>query len=418
MRVEESTDGVDPLGFGNVSPKSPGELQKTFGSENEGHGATARSGTGPGEGMGEKQAAPSGCDGGLGEKSGGGAGSAVTSTAQMEMEVDPMEGIDDFLIQMVKTASEDSARTVVLNAPRALVCEDNDFLRVARSHYVRNVLNHKDIGVGYDAVESEFVMPMPGRYVGGNARAGGHAVEIGFLHVVLKTASLAKTVIERFNKCCPKSTGGLDMEWGSEKHSARIVTVDNVAWVMGTDALEWRDVELTQNPVWRVVLSHIGIAPSQVAMVHKWGGFAVTRLNSKLHQWGVDGELRHVATRPVYSKDSKVAKGLVLTVEVLREPWVVPKGVSLKEGGLVVSLLWIVAGVQRHPWDGGPPVRHPAQAPARRPPLGGGAMVRVARILARAAQATPKARVARRAREARVARMAREARLEACRPRL
>ena len=212
------------MGFGNVSPKSPGELQKTSGSESEGHGATPRSGTGPGEGMGENQAAQSGRDGGLGEKSGGGAGSAVTSTAQMEMEVDPMEGIDDFLIQMVKTASEDSARTVVLNAPRALVCEDNDFLRVARSHYVRNVLNHKDIGVGYDAVESEFVMPMPGRYVGGNARAGGNAVEIGFLHVVLKTASLAKTVIERFNKCCPKSTGGLDMEWGSEKHSARIVT--------------------------------------------------------------------------------------------------------------------------------------------------------------------------------------------------
>eukprot|EP00964_Phaeocystis_antarctica_P154531 scaffold123266_cov33-Phaeocystis_antarctica.AAC.1 len=63
---------------------------------------------------------------------------------------------------MVKTASEDIARTVVLNAPRALVCEDNDFLRGARSHYVLNVLNHKDIGVGYDAVESEFVMPMPG----------------------------------------------------------------------------------------------------------------------------------------------------------------------------------------------------------------------------------------------------------------
>eukprot|EP00964_Phaeocystis_antarctica_P106578 scaffold71435_cov60-Phaeocystis_antarctica.AAC.1 len=61
--------------------------------------------------MGENQAAQSGCDGGLGEKSGGGAGSAVTSTAQMEMEVDPMEGIDDFLIQMAKTASEDSART-------------------------------------------------------------------------------------------------------------------------------------------------------------------------------------------------------------------------------------------------------------------------------------------------------------------
>eukprot|EP00964_Phaeocystis_antarctica_P069788 scaffold42456_cov66-Phaeocystis_antarctica.AAC.1 len=122
MRVEESTDGVDPLGFGNVSPKSPGELQKTFGSENEGHGATPGSGTGLGEGMGENQAAQSGRDGGLGEKSGGGAGSAVTSTAQMEME----------------TASEDSARTVVLNAPRALVCEDNDFLRGARSHYVRS----------------------------------------------------------------------------------------------------------------------------------------------------------------------------------------------------------------------------------------------------------------------------------------
>eukprot|EP00964_Phaeocystis_antarctica_P020415 scaffold11286_cov71-Phaeocystis_antarctica.AAC.1 len=82
----ESTDGVDPLGFGNVSPKSPGELQKTSGSESEGHSATPRSGTGPGEGMGENQAAQSGRDGGLGEKSGGGAGSAVTYTAQMEME--------------------------------------------------------------------------------------------------------------------------------------------------------------------------------------------------------------------------------------------------------------------------------------------------------------------------------------------
>ena len=66
-----------------------------------------------------------------------------------------------------------------------------------------------------------------------------------------------------------------------------------------------------------------------------------------------------------------MAKGLVLTVEVLQEPWVVPGGVSLKDGAQVVRLLWIVAGVQRHDWHGKTPVRRPTQAPAR-PPWGGG----------------------------------------------
>ena len=236
---KESTEGVDPLSLVDVSYKSPGELQKTFESVNEDHSATARSGTGLVEGTGENQAAQSGCGGGSVGESGGGAGSVVTSTstAQMETdEVDPMEGLDAFLGEMAKTASEDSARTVVLNAPRGLVFEESEFLLEARSRFVRNVLSHKKIGVGYEAVASEFVMPMPGRYVGRNARDGGNGVEIAFLHVVLRTASLAKTVIDRFNECCPESTGGLEMNWGDGTYSARIVTVDNVAWVMGTDA--------------------------------------------------------------------------------------------------------------------------------------------------------------------------------------
>ena len=86
--------------------------------------------------------------------------------------------------------------------------------------------------------------------------------------------------------------------------------------------------------------------------MQKWGGFAVKRLNGKLREWGVDGDLGYVAMRPVFSKGSKVAKGLMLTVEVLKEPWVVPNAVTLKEGMPTVRLLWIVKGVQRHNWEG------------------------------------------------------------------
>ena len=62
------------------------------------------------------------------------------------------------------------------------VCEESEFLLEARSRYVRNVLSHKDIGVGYDGVTSEFAILMPARYVGSNARDGGNGVEVGFLH--------------------------------------------------------------------------------------------------------------------------------------------------------------------------------------------------------------------------------------------
>ena len=273
------------------------------------------------------------------------------------MVEDAIEGLDIFLREMQEKACEDNERTVVLNAPRGLVCEESEFLLEARSRYVRNVLSHKDIGVGYDGVTSEFAMLMPARYVGSNARDGGNGVEVGFLHVVFKTAKLAKTVIERFDKCCPTSTGGIEIQWGNEVYSARMVAVHNVAWVMGADAPEWMEIELTRNPVWRVAVAPIGISPNQEEMVQKWGGFAVKRLNGKLREWGVDGELGYVAMRPVFSKGSKVAKGLMLTVEVLkepfgREPWVVPNAVNLKEGMPTVRLLWIVKGVQRHNWEG------------------------------------------------------------------
>ena len=373
--TKAGNDSGASSGGKDVAPKTPNELQNHFGAENQGHGATEGSGTERKDSMEGITTAPSGCDGGMGGESGGGTAPSLppqpmlTAASEVGEEI---EGLDDFLREMQEQASADSECTVVLNAPRALtMAEESEYMLGVRSRYVRNVLGHKNIGVSYDAVTSEYVSLMPARYVGRNARDGGNGVEIGFLHVVFKTAGWAKTVLERFDKCCKVSTGGLDMEWGSEKHSARIATVGNVAWVMGKDAPEWCDIELTQNPVWRVAMSPIGISPSHVEMVQRWGRFAVIRLNGKLREWGVGGELGYVALRPVYSKGSTVAKGLVLTVEVLQEPWVVPGGVSLKDGAQVVRLLWIVAGVQRHDWNGKTPVRRPTQAPAR-PSWGGG----------------------------------------------
>ena len=60
-------------------------------------------------------------------------------------------------------------------------------------------------------------------------------------------------MIERFDKCCPTSTGGIEINWGNEIYSARMVAVHNVAWVMGADAPEWMEIELTgtQCGAWR-----------------------------------------------------------------------------------------------------------------------------------------------------------------------
>ena len=50
---------------------------------------------------------------------------------------------------MKEQANVDSEKTVVINAPRSLVSEENEFLLEARSRYVGKVLAHKSIGVGF-----------------------------------------------------------------------------------------------------------------------------------------------------------------------------------------------------------------------------------------------------------------------------
>ena len=96
----------------------------------------------------------------------------------------------------------------------------------------------------------------------------------------------------------------------------------------------------------------------------------MTRLNGKLREWKVDGRLEHVATRPVFTKDSPVAKGMVMTVEVVKEPWAVPKGLVLAAGQPEARLLWLVVGVRRHEWSGDAPVKGKGQGPARTPGTG------------------------------------------------
>ena len=175
------------------------KLQSSFVTEKDGDGATARSGTDHIDGMDRSLAASSGREGETGGASAGGTAPLLPSqpgtTAALAVEDEPMEDaiedLDIFLQEMQEKACEDNERTVVLNAPRGLVCEESEFLLEARSRYVCNVLSHKDIGVGYDGVTSEFAILMPARYVGSNARDGGNGVEVGFLHVVFKTAKLA-----------------------------------------------------------------------------------------------------------------------------------------------------------------------------------------------------------------------------------
>jgi hypothetical protein len=59
----------------------------------------------------------------------------------------------------------------------------------------------------------------------------------------------------------------------------------------------------------------------------------------------------------VFTKDSPVAKGMVMTVEVVKEPWAVPKGLVLAAGQPEARLLWLVVGVRRHEWSGDAPVK-------------------------------------------------------------
>jgi hypothetical protein len=97
-------------------------------------------------------------------------GMAKEAVPEDGAEEESMEGLDEFLREMQEKANLDSEKTVVINAPRSLVCEENEFLLEARSHYVGKVLAHKSIGVPYAAVRAEYVVLMPARDVGRRAR--------------------------------------------------------------------------------------------------------------------------------------------------------------------------------------------------------------------------------------------------------
>ena len=82
-------------------------------------------------------------------------------------------------------------------------------------------------------------------------------------------------------------TGGIEMEWGGGKHQARLAPADKVAWVMSPDSPEWRDLELTTNPVWRVAVANTGITPSteNVQRMEKWGQFASVKTLPNKARW-------------------------------------------------------------------------------------------------------------------------------------
>ena len=403
-KEEPTTDAKEPAvsaaGSGTmvVSARLASELQRHSGVAGANPSATATLATGFGEdgmvtapaaheaggGAGEEREgcmappiAPSPAQQPVSEAEPAASGARTEGTAKEAVledgaEEESLEGLDEFIQELKEQANVDSAKTVVINAPRSLVREENEYMLEARSRFIERVLAHKSIGVTYKSVRAEHVVLMPARDVGQRARDGGDRVEIGFLHIVFRTVGLAQHVLSRFDAACPFSTGGIEMEWGGGKHQARLAPADKVAWVMSPDSPEWRDLELTTNPVWRVAVANTGITPSteNVQRMEKWGGYAVTRLNGKLREWKVDGRLEHVATRPVFTKDSPVAKGMVMTVEVVKEPWAVPKGLVLAAGQPEARLLWLVVGVRRHEWSGDAPVKGKGQGPARTPGTG------------------------------------------------
>ena len=61
-------------------------------------------------------------------------GMAKEAVPEDGAEEESMEGLDEFLREMQEKANVDSEKTVVINAPRSLVCEENEFLLEARSH--------------------------------------------------------------------------------------------------------------------------------------------------------------------------------------------------------------------------------------------------------------------------------------------
>ena len=403
-KEEPTTDAKEPAvsaaGSGTmvVSARLASELQRHSGVAGANPSATATLATGIGEdgmvtapaaheaggGAGEEREgrmappiAPSPAQQPVSEAEPAASGARTEGTAKEAVledgaEEESLEGLDEFIQELKEQANVDSEKTVVINAPRSLVREENEFMLEARSRYIERVLAHKSIGVTYKSVRAEHVVLMPARDVGQRARDGGDRVEIGFLHIVFRTVGLAQHVLSRFDAACPLSTGGLEMEWGGGKHQARLAPAGKVAWVMSPDSPEWRDLELTTNPVWRVAVANTGITPSteNVQRMERWGGYAVKRLNGKLREWKVDGRLEHVATRPVFTKDSPVAKGMVMTVEVVKEPWAVPKGLVLAAGQPEARLLWLVVGVRRHEWSGDAPVKGKGQGPARTPGTG------------------------------------------------
>jgi len=60
-------------------------------------------------------------------------GTAKEAVVEDGAEEESLEGLDEFLREMKEQANVDSEKTVVINAPRSLVSEENEFLLEARS---------------------------------------------------------------------------------------------------------------------------------------------------------------------------------------------------------------------------------------------------------------------------------------------
>ena len=264
-----------------------------------------------------------------------------------------------FLAAVLKASAEDKRRTLVFSAPVELVGSDESLaLLNARTRYVYRVLQLEAFSAmrGACEVKAEYVISLPG-WRAGRGGVAPERVTVNFLHVEFAQAEQAEALKALFDKRCPGPEGGLPMQWEEEVLQVRIAMEGNAEWVLGQSTGVAGRVELTTHPVWRAGVYGIGFAPTRRELVQQFGGHAVRAIMKKFVEWGVDADMRYVAIRPILQSGSEVVKGLMLVVEVVKAPWVLPTGVVAVEGLPLTHLEWAVAGPRRHPWTGsGAPV--------------------------------------------------------------
>ena len=285
-------------------------------------------------------------------------GKSRVPAAEATGSEDDLGELDAFLAEVQQASATGRERTLVIGAPASLVnaAETEDLLQL-RSKFVQRVLAHEVLcEAGRDTkVKAEYIMPIPG-WRAGRDGLGAERVEVNFLHVEFEEAWMPEVLLKLYGTHGQTHglMGGLAVEWGEGVHIVRLAMEGEAVRVMKGSAGVDGDVELTLHPVWRAAVSGektTGLCVTRSDLLQKFGQHAVARITEKFRQWKVDAKLHFVALRPVLARGCGVIRGAMLVVEVEKAPWVLPKGVALKDGMPVARLEWQVVGTKRWGWD-------------------------------------------------------------------